>query len=81
MSARKRESFFASWGGPTSSPQRSCFTPHALHPLLLSCNISDTFQARMNYYLGLAPRPFDRHDWTVDRCGIEVRMLQGVSAS
>ena len=25
--------------------------------------------------LGLAPRPFDRHDWTVDRCGTEARYI------
>ena len=25
--------------------------------------------------LGLSPRPFDRHDWVVDRCGTEVRYV------
>ena len=32
-------------------------------------------KAALKYYLGLAPRPFDRHDWTVDRCGTEVRYI------
>ena len=32
-------------------------------------------KAMLKYYLGLAPRPFDRHDWTVDRCGTEVRYI------
>lgn len=32
-------------------------------------------KAALKYYLGLAPRPFDRHDWTVDRCGKEVRYI------
>ncbi|KAI3636387.1 hypothetical protein MIR68_005739 [Amoeboaphelidium protococcarum] len=27
------------------------------------------------YNLGLAPRPFDRHDWIIDRCGREVRYV------
>ena len=27
-----------------------------------------TNKAAFKYYTGLAPRPFDRHDWTVDRC-------------
>jgi len=34
-----------------------------------------TPKAALRYYLGLAPRPFDRHDWTVDRCGTEVRYV------
>merc|ERR1719382_303099 len=32
-------------------------------------------KARLQYMLGLRPRPFDRHDWTVDRCGREVRYI------
>ena len=32
-------------------------------------------KAAAHYYLGLRPRPFDRHDWTVDRCGKEVRYI------
>ena len=32
-------------------------------------------KAAANYYLGRKPRPFDRHDWTVDRCGKEVRYI------
>ena len=32
-------------------------------------------KAAVKYYLGLAPKPFDRHDWTVDRCGTEVRYI------
>ena len=32
-------------------------------------------KAAAKYYLGLAPRPFDRHDWTVDRCGEHVRYI------
>lgn len=32
-------------------------------------------KARAKFYLGLAPRPFDRHDWTVSRCGKEVRYI------
>ena len=32
-------------------------------------------KAAAKFYLGLAPRPFDRHDWTVDRCGKEVRYI------
>lgn len=32
-------------------------------------------KAALKYYLGLAPRPFDRHDWTIDRCGEEVRYI------
>ena len=32
-------------------------------------------KAALKYYLGLSPRPFDRHDWTVDRCGVEVRYI------
>jgi cytochrome c heme-lyase len=38
--------------------------PHELTP-----------KAALKYYLGMAPRPFDRHDWTVDRCGKEVRYV------
>ena len=34
-----------------------------------------TLKAGLKYYTGLAPRPFDRHDWTVDRCGRHVRYL------
>ncbi|KAL1524019.1 hypothetical protein AB1Y20_018933 [Prymnesium parvum] len=34
-----------------------------------------TAKAAVRYYLGLSPRPFDRHDWTVDRCGTEVRYV------
>jgi cytochrome c heme-lyase len=34
-----------------------------------------TLKARLKYSLGLKPRPFDRHDWTVDRCGKHVRYL------
>jgi len=34
-----------------------------------------TPKARLQYMLGLRPRPFDRHDWTVDRCGREVRYV------
>jgi len=34
-----------------------------------------TPKAFLRYYLGFAPRPFDRHDWTVDRCGTEVRYI------
>uniref|UniRef100_A0A7S4EZL5 Holocytochrome c-type synthase n=1 Tax=Chrysotila carterae TaxID=13221 RepID=A0A7S4EZL5_CHRCT len=29
-------------------------------------------KARLKVMFGLAPRPFDRHDWTIDRCGKEV---------
>ena len=32
-------------------------------------------KAAAQYYLGLKSRPFDRHDWTVDRCGQEVRYI------
>jgi cytochrome c heme-lyase len=32
-------------------------------------------KAACKYYLGLASRPFDRHDWIVDRCGKEVRYI------
>ena len=32
-------------------------------------------KAAVAYYLGLRPKPFDRHDWTVDRCGKEVRYI------
>jgi len=34
-----------------------------------------TLKARLKYSLGLKPKPFDRHDWTVDRCGRHVRYL------
>lgn len=34
-----------------------------------------TNKAALKYYTGLAPRPFDRHDWTVDRCGKHVRYV------
>jgi cytochrome c heme-lyase len=37
--------------------------PHDLSPL-----------ARVRMWLG-GPEPFDRHDWTVDRCGTEVRYV------
>jgi len=32
-------------------------------------------KARLKYMLGLVSKPFDRHDWTVDRCGKEVRYI------
>lgn len=32
-------------------------------------------KAQIKYALGLAPRPFDRHDWVIDRCGTEVRYI------
>jgi len=32
-------------------------------------------KARFKVALGLRARPFDRHDWTVDRCGKEVRYI------
>jgi cytochrome c heme-lyase len=34
-----------------------------------------TVKAGLKYYTGLSPKPFDRHDWTVDRCGRHVRYL------
>ena len=34
-----------------------------------------TPKATLKYYLGLASKPFDRHDWTVDRCGTHVRYI------
>ena len=34
-----------------------------------------SFKAACKYYLGMEARPFDRHDWTVDRCGTEVRYI------
>ena len=34
-----------------------------------------TPKATLKYYLGLASKPFDRHDWTVDRCGAHVRYI------
>lgn len=38
--------------------------PHELSP-----------KARLRTTLGLAPMPFDRHDWVIDRCGTEVRYI------
>jgi cytochrome c heme-lyase len=38
--------------------------PHELSP-----------KARVKTALGLAPMPFDRHDWVIDRCGTEVRYI------
>ena len=34
-----------------------------------------TPKARILSWLGMAPKPFDRHDWIVDRCGREVRYV------
>ncbi|GAB5362184.1 hypothetical protein AAMO2058_000776500 [Amorphochlora amoebiformis] len=34
-----------------------------------------SFKARVLNMLGLAPLPFDRHDWVVDRCGKEVTYI------
>ncbi len=32
-------------------------------------------KAYLRYHLGLSEKPFDRHDWVVDRCGTEVRYI------
>eukprot|EP00468_Gymnochlora_sp_CCMP2014_P011745 CAMPEP_0167758436 /NCGR_PEP_ID=MMETSP0110_2-20121227/10466_1 /TAXON_ID=629695 /ORGANISM="Gymnochlora sp., Strain CCMP2014" /LENGTH=184 /DNA_ID=CAMNT_0007644709 /DNA_START=45 /DNA_END=599 /DNA_ORIENTATION=+ len=34
-----------------------------------------SFKAKMLNFFGLAPLPFDRHDWVVDRCGKEVTYI------
>lgn len=48
---------------PTLSPLLARPLPHPRSPL-----------ARLRMLLG-GPEPFDRHDWTVDRCGQEVRYV------
>lgn len=34
-----------------------------------------SLKARVRTALGLAPMPFDRHDWVIDRCGTEIRYI------
>ena len=50
-----------------------CKTPKLLRFMGRPDDLSP--KAFLKYHLGMAPRPFDRHDWTVDRCGTEVRYI------
>nr|PUA91525.1 hypothetical protein TGBR9_314038 [Toxoplasma gondii TgCATBr9] len=52
--------------------QRECDTPKLLRFVGRPEDL--TFKARVKHLLGYE-RPFDRHDWLIDRCGTKVRYL------
>ncbi|CBZ55300.1 putative cytochrome c heme lyase [Neospora caninum Liverpool] len=52
--------------------QRECDTPKLVR--FVGRPEELTFKARIKHFLGYE-RPFDRHDWLVDRCGTKVRYL------
>ncbi|OMJ07248.1 putative cytochrome c1 heme lyase [Smittium culicis] len=55
-----------------SMHKQSCLTPKLLK---FEGKKNDlTLRARFKVFLGYKP-PFDRHDWTVDRCGQQVRYI------